>query len=328
MKRLTLGLAVALAIAALGCKKEAAPAAAGDKAVAKKPLKELIAGKKPSLVGPFGKLKFGMKEDEAKAAVPELFVKSYGMRSEEYEGVSFSTYFPKDSGTLETMRVQLPKPGARETLVAAWGPAIDATEYGKAQSYWFNAEDGIRACLKEGFGEDMDLELRAYLPAAKLIGDAKGTFGFETKPLLGATAADLKATFPVAFGSHDEKQAAEERKKIEKLAGQDLGALGKAHASVWLALLPPEWGSSFTRVNVDFDEAGKVNRYRFGVAYELHPAARDEALKLLEVKLGKPKEGEDLGRKVFVYSDSPKIVSGDDDIVHAVEVTVEASSAP
>ncbi len=338
MKRwaVALGGAALLAVAGpVACdKKEEAPAA-GEKAEGeadkkapekKKTLEGFFTSKAPELQGPHAKLKFGMTEEEAKAAAPEMFEGKYpGVDSAEYEGVSFDAYFPKKTGKLQSLTVKLPKAGALDALKAAWGEPKEGEDLGKKQQHWFNAEAGVRAVLKDGFGEDMDLVLTPYVPAAQLIGADKGVpFGFEKdQAILGATDEQLKTAFAAYYVATSKEEAEKQRKAIEKMAEKDLSALGAAKPSVHLDLPPTEWGSYWTRVNVTWSDDGKVERYRFGVDYEPHPAAKDEILGLLKAKFGEPTEGEKYGRKFLQFSATPSVKVEDNTISKSIDVTVE-----
>lgn len=310
-------LALAL-IAAVSCDTPVEPAKSTDKAAEKptgptKDPKELFSAKVPELPGPLAKLKFGMTEDEIKKAAPE--VEAYGA-SKEFKDTYLGYYVPDDSKKLQSVRVVLEGEGVslEKILVAAWGEPKRGTELNNPKLFWFNPDKEIRATLMTGYGKEKEVQFEPYLPAKKLLGEGKEKLGIETTPLLGATPADLQKNYPQYLEVLTKEQAEEQRKRIEKLAGQNLDALGDATASTNLDLLPTEYGSTFTRINPTL-EGGKIVRFRVGIPHEPFPPAKAEILALLEAKWGKPKEQEEYGRKQWLFNAAgPRVLVEDDDI--------------
>jgi hypothetical protein len=333
LKSATRWAACAALIAAVGACKEDKPADAGgkgepektEKPVEKKELSELFEGDKPGLVGPLAKLELEQPGDAAKKAAPEIFETKYGiLDSEQFEGVSFSADVDEKTGKLERVSVKLPKAKALDAVKKAWGEPKEATDtIGKQELTWFNPETGVRAVLKEGFGDDMDLEFTKYMPAKQLVGEGKDKFGFEKKSMLGLSIDELRAEYGDQLVEKSAAEAQKDREKLEKFAGRDLKELGEAKPNAYIELLPTEWESYWTRVNPSFDDANKVQRYTFDLSYRAFPAAKDELLGLLKAKFGEPKEFEEYGRKKLLFSESPRVEVEDNDIVKAWDVTVE-----
>ena len=316
-----------------GCKKEGAEGGekAGEekaaKPVEKKELKALFTGEKPALVGPLAKLTLNQTGDEAKKAAPEFFETKYGiLDAEDFEGVSYRPDVDEKTNKLTRVSVSLPKDKALEAISLAWGKPLEAKDsIDRKELYWFNPDTGIRAVLKEGFGDDMDLEFTQYLPAKKLVGEGKDKFGFEPKPMLGMSVDDLRAAYGDQLIEQSADAAKKDREKLEKFAGKDLSALGQAQANVHIELLPTEWESFWTRVHPYLKE-GKVERYTFDLSFQAFPAAKDELMGLLKAKYGEPKEIDEYGQKKLVFNENPRVVVSENDISKSWFVEVEAAA--
>jgi hypothetical protein len=83
---------------------------------------------------------------------------------------------------------------------------------------------------------------------------------------------------------------------------------------VHLDLPPTEYGRHFTRINIEFDDDGKVKRYRIKLSYKGFPAAKDEILAQLIARWGEPKQEEEYGKTNLVFGETPRIVVKEDDI--------------
>jgi hypothetical protein len=320
-------LALAL-LSPVACDKSAEPAKTDDKAAAKeapapaaKDPKELFTAKVPELPGPLAKLKFGMTEEEIKKAAPE--VEAYG-KSKEFKDTYLGYYVPDDKKALQSVRVVVEGDGVslEKILVAAWGEPKRGTALGNPKLFWFNPEKEIRATIDTGYGKQNEVQFEPYLPAKKLLGEGKEKLGIETTPLLGATPEDLQKNYAQYLEVMTKEQAEEQRKRIEKMAGQNLDALGAAGASTNLDLPPTEFGSSFTRINPTI-EGGKIVRFSVGIPFEPFPPAKDEILALLKAKWGDPKEQEEYGRKQWLFNPAaPKVIVEADDISNEWDIEV------
>jgi hypothetical protein len=314
----------------VGCKEETAGAGSGGPAaaaatVAPKALTETIEGAKATLPAVYKGLSFGMTQEAAGKVNPALAADD-DFKDPAYGRVSFNMSFDKKTKKLTRFYYSTPKDfGA--ALTKAWGePLAGKDTIDRPEQYWFNPEAGVKATLKDGFGDEKTIEFTAYIAAANVVG-AKGepNFGFEAKtPVLGATIEALRAGYPEALVEKNQAEAEADRKRVEAMAGQKLDALGKAKPNAYLDLPPTEHAGYFTRVNLTFDDEGKVSRYRFGLDFRAFPDSKGPLFKLLEDKYGPATEGEKLGRKVFTFAGAPNAVEVQEDtITHKWDVTVE-----
>lgn len=294
-----------------------------------KPIETLFTGTAPALPAPYKGLKPGMTADEAKAIFPAM-PEDDTVKVPEYPDVRFNVDFDKKTKKIKRFYFDLPKDKAEAALTKAWGaPTQGETTIKKPISYWFNGETGLRATLEEGFGGDMKVELSAYTPAEKFLGAEGTAFAFEAKQaILGATIEDLRKGYATELVEKSQADADADRKKMEAMMGaenkQKLAALGGPKPSAYLDFPPTEFGSYWTRVNLTFDDAGKVSRFRTSLDYRAHPAAKDPLFALLKKKLGEPKEEEKYGKKLFVFGDKPRVEVEEDTISHAWDIEIEA----
>ncbi len=306
-------------LSAVGCGKkgEDAPASKGeggseakeaaqepqDKPV-KKDLATLLQGKAPTIPSVLKGLRPGMTAKEYKAIFPGMPDKD-DIEVEGYD-TTFNVMFDQDSKKLASLYFGLPKDKALDMVSKAWGkPIATKDDIDRPQQRWFNPKTGVRAVLQEGYGDDMRLEFSAYMPAEKLLGAKPGpTFAFESKqPVLGATVEQLRKAYPGAIVEKREE------------GGQ----------SVYLDLLPTEYGDYWTRVNMTFDDAGKVRRFWFSIPFEANPAFKEPLFKLIQAKVGKLTQGKDIvGDVLFTFQDAKRRVEvKEDTISHAWSITVE-----
>ncbi len=281
--------------------------------VEKKDPATLFTGAAPTVPEVYKGLKLGMTGEEAKKLVPAM-PEEDTIKDEAYD-MRFYSSFDDDTGLLQRMRFQLPKDKALELIKAKWGDPKEGEELGKKVQWWFNPAEGVRASLKEGFGDDLDIELTAYVPAEKLLGEGKTLAFLAPGALLGATADDVRKNYPKELREKSKEEAEKDRKNVEKLAGKDLSALGEPKPSMHLDFLPTEWASYWTRVHLDFNDENKVSRVWLGLEYEAHPPAKDELLGLLKKKWGEPEEKEKYGRKQFVFQDDLFKIEVEDDTI-------------
>lgn len=262
----------------------AAPAKPPDaivKAVAVRPLSELLSAKRPVLPDPLPRLRFGMSIEDAKKAAPEIFVEGWDssfrtwLKSAEFPGVAFGISTDREGKTVERLRVQLPKDQARSLATAAWGAPQEGKNGGNVQLVWFNPADGIRAVL-----DDDTIDFTPYLPAAKLFGSDPDRFGFEIKPLIGMTVADLKTTFP-----------------------------GQIEDDKWLVLPSTEMEWGFTRIILNFT-ADHVSDWWFSIHYNDADAGKNLRL-IFDKKWGAPKKWKRLKYDTLMYHASPRVDAED-----------------
>lgn len=324
----TIALALCFGVTACDDKAKSDDAKADSKEEAKKetpkkdPVELLKASKTPELPGPLAGLKFGMTAEEAKAAAPVL--EDGGKFLEEYNGAYFSYYIPDDGGKLKSASLQVEGSDMAKILTEAWGEPSKGEDLGKPKFFWFNEAKKMRATVSQGYGKENEVQFEAYLPAKELLGEGKETLGFEKadRPLLGATHADLSSKYADVLEELTKEEAEKQRENIKKLTGHDLG---EASPSSNIDLLPTEYGSQFTRVNPHFAEDGKIDRFRVGIDFEPFPAAKDEILGMIKAKWGEPKEEEKYGKKILVFSDSPRVVVEEDTISKKWDIEVEVA---
>jgi len=244
-------------------------------AVAKRPLAELLSAKVPVPPKPLSKIQLGGALAEAKQAAPEVFIDGWDssfrtwLKSDEFEGVSFGVNV---QGTkVYAVELELPKDQAKDVATAAWGTPREGTNGGHVQLVWFNAADGIRAIL-----DDNTISFTTYAPAAKLIGEGKERWGFESKPLIGMTVADLEAAYP-----------------------------GRITDGRLLELPPTEMEWGLDRVVLHF-AGDRVSDWWFSIPYE--SAAGKAAIRsLLDKKWGKPKAEKRMKYDVLIFHEAPLV---------------------
>jgi hypothetical protein len=300
---------------------------------AKKPITADFLGKKVAPPGALAKVAWGQPEAEARKAAPELFPKAKGdfqlADAAGLEGVSYGVGLDKTKHAVSRLQLQLP-PTAKpaELVAAAWGKGKDAKDsIGKPRTFWFDPATGWRAYLEQGFGDDSNLEFYKYLPATALLGDAPDALGFAPQGILGATIADLRTRFPDTLVETNAAQAAAKQKEVGNFVGKDLDKeLGAAKPDVRLDLPPTEWEEFTTRIQTDWTDDGKIEDVWFDLPYEAYAPAKDELRALFEKKWGAPKEGTDLGDKIWIYrAENPSVIVKDDDISHAWNVRISST---
>jgi hypothetical protein len=307
-------------------KKDEAKADDG-KAAEKKPEPKdpatLIAGDKPTVPTVFKGLEPGMTVEEAKKKLPGL-PEEDRIEDPEYDGMYFYAYIPKDDDEIKNLRAQLPKDKALDMVKAKWGEPVEGEDLGKPVHYWFNPETKIRASLKQSFGDDMDLEFEKYEPAAQLLGEGKDIAFLSKAPVLGASPEELEKAYGEWFYKETEEEAKKNKEAIDKFSGGKTAGITTDKPSIRLELDPPEYGGNFMWVNFYWTDDNKVRRYTFDLSYRQAPAKKDEIFDLFKKKWGEPKEEQDLGRQIFVFSEEPFIVVRPNDITKTWDVEVEA----
>jgi hypothetical protein len=335
MQTRTLFLLV-VAVAACGkkddAKKSPESAAVTKEAPAKQPVTADLFGKKPAPFGPIAKLETGMTVDKVKAVAPNVAaaIKDHYARLDEpgIEGVAYNVNFDKDSNKLYSMSVRLPK-GAQALLEKAWGPGKAAQDSIKRpRTYWFDADTGWRAFVEPGFGDDVTLSYSKYLPIAKLLGDAPDKLGFAPDGILDASLEDLRKRFPDTLVETNAETAAKQQADVSKFVGKDISKeVGKAKPSVRVDLPPTEWAEYWTRVEIQWSDAGKVDGIWFDVPYEAYAPAKEEARAVFEKHWGPSKPGKDnMIDNVDVYrAKAPWVGVADDSITHAWQVRIKSA---
>ncbi len=346
---------VALTCLALGCRKSAPPSdgtptpasatvipsnASATSATPGSLGALLSASRVPRPPGDLAKVKLGGTEEEAKKAAPEV-MSALGYHPGGLRDVTAWVHVDDSSKRVVSIRLVILS-SITDVLAfvrGAWGDAQIAADpvLQRSEYFWFDPAGGIRARVDPGIADDTSLVFEAYLPTEKLLGISgvpvvsPAQFGFETRPLLGSSLDELKATFGSAVVEESAAEAEATQEKIGVVVGDPKlkEKLGPAQASVHLELPPTEYEATFTWVNVDFDSAGKVKSFDFPLSYEDYPAFQAISLALLKKKLGEPKTEKDLlDREVLVFGvasapgKGPKITVADDDIVHAWRVRV------
>ncbi|MCA9714682.1 MAG: hypothetical protein H6713_24885 [Myxococcales bacterium] len=316
--KLILPLLAAFSLSLAACDSEEKPepkkTETAEPKVEKKDIATLIVGDAPTVPEVYKGLKLGMSGEEAKKLVPAM-PEEDTIKDEAYGTMRFYSSFDDDTGLLQRMRFQLPKDKALELIKSKWGEPKEGEELGKPVQWWFNPAEGVRASLKEGFGDELDVELTAYIPAAQFLGEGKALAFLEPGALLGSSADDVRKNYAKQLREKSKEDAEKDRARLEKFSGKDLGVLGEPKPSMHLEFLPTEWGSYWTRVHLDFNDENKVSRVWFGLEFEPHPAAKDELLALLKAKWGEPEEQEKYGRTRLLFQDELFSIEVEDDTI-------------
>lgn len=282
-------------------KKEEAP---------KKPMADLFPGKSVELPPPLAKLELGAAEEKAEKVLAGITTKLVDL--EGYEGDISVGSFSSERGpakVLMSVRLSLPnKDGdVEKMLTEKWGAPRKIKDLSDMVPTWFNAEKGLRARLKKGYGEDkIDLEFSAYLPFEKLIGTDKNKFGFENEPLLGMNLEGLTKNYGDVLEQLTKEQAEKKRAEMRKMFGDSIDQLGEATASTDIKLLPTELESFTTTVWPTFNKETKtIESVRMTVPFEEEEGADKRMLDAMKKVWGEPKEEEKYGKKVYVFSEEP-----------------------
>jgi hypothetical protein len=256
----------------------ALPAAACSKGgSSEKSLDGALFGKVPAQPpGDLGKLKVGMPIEEAKKAAPHLVPKDddYDSFDSGYKDLRFAVGIDKERTKITRLRMELPKNG-KEMLVAAWGPGQDGDCSGHPCTYWFDPGTQMRAVLEPSYRDDVGVEFAAYTPFEKLLGKP-AALAFETKPILGSTVEELKATYPTLFR-------------------EELPEPGKAgDPSYWLEVPPTGYDKFWTRIAISFDATKRVDRVWMTIEYRDYPPGKAEMIATIEKAWGKGAETKDI----------------------------------
>ncbi|MEM7155954.1 MAG: hypothetical protein AAF799_24090 [Myxococcota bacterium] len=275
-----------------------ATAAAQPATPAVPPGQRLFSGDKPNPPEAYLGLTPGMTLEQAQALVPDAPKKDMG-RDPDLR-MTYNIKWDEDRGTIETLWFLARDLDAAALATEAWGEPIRNTgTAGEKGFLWFEPESAVRVDISDGDSYDR-VEFRSYVPTEAFLGAAGEDFAFQAEhPLLGATLDEIREAYPTVL--------------VERSA-----------TSQHLAFPPTEFELFTTRVNLYFDNKGKVRKYTFDLAYILDPTAKDSIRGMLDSKLGEPRETNKYGRTQWVYhSKKPRIVVEDNEIGKEWAVTVE-----
>lgn len=295
---------------------------------ASEPLSALFPDSVPTLPPPYAGLTLGMSREAAVAKVPALATEE-ALHTTDHPLVSFNVRFDRRRSQLTEAWLALPKLEAETVLSRAWGSPLKATDaQQRPMRIWLNPKAGLRAVLKDGFGDSLSLAFTRCLPAALLVG-ASGQpapvneprvthtrFGFESVPALGDEGL-LGAALPAV------RQAFGNALSVDPQRTED----APPTARIWLP--PIEFDDAdHTRVSLAFDDEERVRRVSFALVYGHSPGAREELLSLLEARFGPAVSGERYGRSVLGFVAAPSIEVRDNHGARAWEVRIEAPPTP
>ena len=130
------------------------------------------------------------------------------------------------------------------------------------------------------------------------------------------------------------QSAAEGKKAMEGAAAMagnaEIAKLAPKSDTIRFNMPPTMYEDSLlsdTRIHLSFDDAGKVERYRFKIAYvKKDPATRDAVKKAIDEALGTATEGEEYGDKIWTYAGGFKVE--EDTISGGWDIEREAPKAP
>ncbi|PRP92164.1 hypothetical protein ENSA5_51110 [Enhygromyxa salina] len=291
--------------------------------VEKKDPATLFTGDKVTMAPVYGAIKLGMTQEEAKAAMPEL-PEDGTIKSEAYPEIWFNTDFDDETKKLSRVYFSLPKADAIKFATEKWGAPKEGTDLDKKVQWWFNPDDKLRVSIADSFTEgEAHVEFTSYEPMVQLLGEGKEIAFEKDAPLLGLTPADLDAKYAGFVKKESEEEAKKSQEDIAKLAPEAKAVLGKPSASIDLEYPPTEWAKYWTPVHLSWSDEGKIERFWFGIEFEPHPPAKDEIFALLKKKWGEPKEEDDYGDKLFVFSEDPRIEVKEDTISGKWDIFVE-----
>ncbi|PRP99611.1 hypothetical protein [Enhygromyxa salina] len=319
-----LALPLLLSISACGKSESDKPAEEAKPKIEKLDPATLFTGDKVTMPSTYGALKLGMTQAEAKTAMADL-PEDGTIKSESYPDIWFNTGFDDETTKLTRVYFNLPKADAIKFATEKWGAPQEGTDLDAKVLWWFNPADNLRVSIGDSYSDgEAHIEFTHYWPITQLIGEGKELAFEKDAPLLGLTPADLDAKYATWVKKESEEDAKKSQEDIAKLAGEEAKALmGKPTASIDLEYPPTEWGKYWTPVHLSWTDEGKIDRFWFGLDFEPHPAAKDQIFALFKQKWGEPKEVEEYGDKIFVFSEDPRIEVEEDTISNKWDVTVE-----
>ncbi len=292
--------------------------------VAAKEPATLIEGDAVTIPAVYQGVEPGMSVEEAKKRVASL-PEDDTIKDPAYPDIYFVADVGEDGKSITRLYFALPNKDAKATVSAKWGEPLAGEELGRELFTWFNPKKGLRASLKPGFGEDWDLEITHYRPYREFLGEGAELAFASPAPLLGADADTLRAAYPEVLIEKTQEDADADRKQLEAMVGDKAQGLGAPKPSMHLEFGPTEYEKYWTRVNLSFDDEGKVRRFWFTLPWELNPAAKDEMMGFFESKWGKPQKTEELGEALWVFGESPRIEIKENTISKGWDLAVEAA---
>jgi hypothetical protein len=220
----------------------------------------------------------------------------------EYDEYFTRVYLDDNHGKVGSFTFDIdyrPNPKAKDAILAelekAWGKPTPNADLGEQELVWLDPAANRRAALSTRMDGELSIKVEPYWPLATFLGDAPDKLGWETTPLIGATAADIAKAYP-------------------QFVDDDPSTL-KAPGTEW---------TDYTLVMLTADEQGKVKSYRFSLSYEENPAAKDAIKAALEKKYGPAKIVKDiLDRDELVLREAnPRVSARDDDIMKGWDIEV------
>jgi hypothetical protein len=246
----------------------------GCETTAAKPA-ELVAGKTPQLLAPFGKLSLGMSREDAAKACPNFFQGEDGKKTGTFSvgeivgkfGDSYAQArleFVADK--LQSVSFALPAEIA-DALTSAWG-APKASSGATPAHAWLDEASGMRAILEPADRDGRrELNVSKFTPLAAFIVPDDKTLGWRPEEILGKQPAELAKKFP-QFVKVEKTSAAVQAKTDELMAdmNKDLEKMGvntKRDANMPEFELPasPLAANNTTHVILHTFDTGAVRSY-------------------------------------------------------------------
>lgn len=272
-------LLLALAGATSACNRRVNPA--------KATLKELFAATpKAHPPPPYEKIFPGMSTGAANLIDADL-VPAGGGEHITYSarpGLTYALTISKKQNLIKDLTVGLDDADAEQSIEAAWGAptkGVDPVFSAKPASFWFDPAAGLAAHFTKD-GSRGKLRVVPYMPVAKLIGTSKQAWGFETKPVMGATFEEVKAT----YGQWDLDEA-----------------LDPSRDYLTMFMLPTECGRVMLVADRGPDK--KIKSWGLDIDYTTVPSLKPEVLSAMKARLGEPKAGAEPNS--YVWEAKPKV---------------------
>jgi hypothetical protein len=158
-------------------------------------------GRGPGLHGALAGARFGMTRDQVRAEAPGLWRWAAQGLSEFRPAAAGLRFRERGGAGLSAVAIRFPDDRrAARVLTAAWGPPVEARgQDQRTRWFWFDERSGTRAVLTEGLAStSAEVVLEPALPVATIYRRGHG-FAFETRPILGATPAELVAAYGSDF---------------------------------------------------------------------------------------------------------------------------------
>ena len=222
------------------------------------PLTPAFFGKAVAPVGPLAGLKLGMTAAEV-AAAPSGQALLKGYIDAGPDETQVMAYLDKKRDRLRHFSIMVPKSGLA-VMAQAWGKPTDVTSSYKKQpdQMWFNAAEGWRARADQAMSVS-NVQIDAYLPVSKLLGEGASVAMLPTLPW-GGSLADVQKAYP------------------------NVTVEG---TSTYIDLPPTEFDDFQTRVHFWIYQ-DNLNSVRFAIKYEGTANAKTELLGLFKKKWGEP----------------------------------------